>query len=61
MQIVKIIRTIGTDEITETDDNIIIRDLNDGKYYIGDGSDILVEITTDKSNKWAKLFFYGSD
>jgi uncharacterized membrane protein YjjP (DUF1212 family) len=61
MQVVKIIRTVDITELTETDDQFIVRDLVDGKYYIGDGSDVLVEITTDNSNKWAKIFFYGGD
>ena len=61
MQEVKIIRTVDITELSEVADQFIIRDLTDGKYYIGDDSAILVEITTDKSNKWAKIFFYGGN
>lgn len=61
MQEVKIIRTVDITELSEVADQFIVRDLTDDKYYIGDDSAILVEITTDKSNKWAKIFFYGGN
>ena len=43
------------------DNNIFIKDLSTGKLYIGNGSNIVDEIKTDKSNNWAKTFFYGGD
>jgi hypothetical protein len=46
---------ISPDEIT------FVKDLLDGKLYIGDGSNVMNEIKTDKSNNWAKTFFYGGD
>lgn len=61
MQVIKIIRTVDITELSEVNDQFIVRDLIDGKYYIGDDSATLVEVTTDKSNKWAKIFFYGSN
>jgi hypothetical protein len=61
MQVVKIIRTVDITELTETDDRFIIHDLADGKYYFGNINGVPTEITTDNSNKWAKIFFYGGD
>jgi len=61
MQDIKLIRIIDATELTGTEDRFIVHDLQDGKYYFGNGDAILTEITTDNSNKWAKLFLYGSD
>jgi hypothetical protein len=41
------------------DDITFIKDKLDGKLYIGNDTEILDEVKTDKSNNWAKMFFYG--
>ena len=61
MENVRIIRIVDVTEITESEDKFILHDLQDGKYYFGNGNSAPTEITTDNSNKWAKIFFYGSD
>jgi hypothetical protein len=61
MQEIKLIRIVDVTELNGTEDKFIIHDLADGKYYFGNGNDVPTEITTDNSNKWAKMFFYGSD
>lgn len=61
MQEVKLIRIVDVTELTGTEDRFILHDLQDGKYYFGNGDQIPTEITTDNSNKWAKTFFYGGD
>lgn len=61
MEAVKIIKIIDIAELSGTEDVFIIKDLQDGKYYFGNGDEIPTEITTDNSNKWAKLFLYGGD
>jgi hypothetical protein len=43
------------------DDVTFIKDLLDGKLYIGNNTEILDEVKTDKSNNWAKMFFYGGN
>jgi hypothetical protein len=43
------------------DDITFIKDLLDGKLYIGNNTSIMDEIKTDKSNNWAKMFFYGGN
>lgn len=61
MQEVKLIRIVDVTELSGTEDRFIVHDLQDGKYYFGNGDQIPTEITTDNSNKWAKIFFYGGD
>jgi hypothetical protein len=40
-------------------DITLIKDKLDGKLYIGNDTDVMDEIKTEKSNNWAKMFFYG--
>ena len=61
MQEVKLIRIVDVTQLTGTEDRFILHDLQDGKYYFGNGNEVPTEITTDNSNKWAKIFFYGGD
>ena len=61
MQEVKLIRIVDVTQLTGTEDRFILHDLQDGKYYFGNNDDIPTEITTDNTNKWAKIFFYGGD
>jgi len=61
MQVVKIIKIVDITELSGTEDVFIVKDLQDGKYYFGNGDSVPTEITTDNSNKWAKIFFYGGD
>ena len=59
MDQIKLIRIVDATELSGTEDRFIVHDLQDGKYYFGNGDAPLTEITTDNSNKWAKMFFYG--
>lgn len=61
MQEVKFIRIVDVTQISETEDRFILHDLADGKYYFGNINGVPTEITTDNSNKWAKIFLYGGD
>lgn len=61
MQEVKLIRIVDVTQLNGTEDRFILHDLQDGKYYFGNGNEVPTEITTDNSNKWAKIFFYGGD
>jgi len=61
MDQIKLIRIVDVTQLNGTEDKFIIHDLQDGKYYFGNGDLIPTEITTDNSNKWAKIFFYGGD
>lgn len=61
MDQVKLIRIVDVAQLTGTEDRFILHDLQDGKYYFGNGNEVPTEITTDNSNKWAKIFFYGGD
>lgn len=54
-----LIKSIGDPDFENLQDNIIVKDVISGKLYIGDNNDIPNEIKTDKSNNWAKTFFYG--
>jgi hypothetical protein len=40
--------------------NFIVKDIRSGKLYIGNSTLTIDEIKTDKSNNWAKVFFYGN-
>ena len=61
MQEVKLIRIVDVTQLNGTEDRFILHDLQDGKYYFGNGNEVPTEITTDNSNKWAKIFFYGGN
>jgi len=61
MDQVKLIRIVDVTQLNGTEDKFIIHDLQDGKYCFGNGDLIPTEITTDNSNKWAKIFLYGGD
>jgi predicted GIY-YIG superfamily endonuclease len=53
---------IGTDpDFEATPDNIFVKNCNDGKLYIGNNTNVMDEIKTDKSNNWAKMFLYGGN
>ena len=45
----------------EPDQITFVKDLSDGKLYIGNDTGIVNEVKTDKSNNWAKMFFYGGN
>lgn len=45
--------------VISPDDITLIKDKLDGKLYIGNDTNVMDEIKTDKSNNWAKMFFYG--
>ena len=47
--------------VISPDDITFIKDKLDGKLYIGNDTDIMDEVKTDKSNNWAKTFFYGGN
>ena len=60
MENVIIIKTTTDPNFADTTDNLLIKNIADGRLYIGNGTNIADEIKTDKSNNWAKMFFYGS-
>lgn len=43
------------------DQKTFVKDIKDGKLYIGNDTNIMTEIKTDNSNNWAKTFFYGGN
>ena len=61
MENVILVKIIGDPNFEETADNMLVKDIESGKLYIGNFTDIMDEIKTDKSNNWAKMFFYGGN
>jgi hypothetical protein len=59
MENVKFVKILGDPDYEEIPENIILKDANSGKIYIGDIDIKANEIKTEKSNNWAKTFFYG--
>jgi hypothetical protein len=59
MENVIIIKSVGDINYPVTNDKIMIKDIISGQIYMGDSSGVINEIKTDKSNNWAKTFFYG--
>jgi hypothetical protein len=59
MENVILIKTIGVPDFPITKDKIFIKDIASGQIYMGDSSGVINEIKTEKSNNWAKTFFYG--
>lgn len=59
MENVILVKTFIDPDFQEVPDNMLIKNIVDGKLYIGNGTDIVDEVKTDKSNNWAKMFFYG--
>lgn len=61
MENVILVKIIGDPNFDETADNMLVKDIESGKLYIGNFTDKMDEIKTDKSNNWAKMFFYGGN
>lgn len=61
MENVILVKIIGDPNFEETADNMLVKDIESGKLYIGNFTDKMDEIKTDKSNNWAKMFFYGGN
>ena len=61
MENVIIIKVIEDPDFSNLANNILVKNIASGQLYIGNGSNIVDEIKTDKSNNWAKTFFYGGD
>lgn len=61
MENVILVKIIGDPNFEETADNMLVKDIESGKIYIGNFTDVMDEIKTDKSNNWAKMFFYGGN
>lgn len=61
MENVILIKIVGDPDFEETADNMLVKDIESGKLYIGNFTDKMDEVKTDKSNNWAKMFFYGSN
>lgn len=61
MEIIKLIKIDNIESLVDTDNKFIIKNIIDGRLYFGDNEDPLNEIKTDKSNNWAKTFFYGGN
>jgi hypothetical protein len=59
MENVIIIKSVGDINYPVTNDKIMINDIISGQIYMGDSSGVINEIKTEKSNNWAKTFFYG--
>lgn len=59
MENVIIIKSVGDINYPVTNDKIMIKDIISGQIYMGDSSGVINEIKTEKSNNWAKTFFYG--
>lgn len=59
MENIKFVKILGDPDYDEIPDNIILKDVNSGKIYIGDVNLIANEIKTENSHNWAKTFFYG--
>jgi uncharacterized membrane protein YjjP (DUF1212 family) len=54
-----LVKIIGDPDFEQVADNMLAKDIQSGKLYIGNLTDVMDEIKTDKSNNWAKMFFYG--
>jgi uncharacterized membrane protein YjjP (DUF1212 family) len=61
MENVIIIKVVEDPDFNNLANNILVKNIASGQLYIGDGSNVMNEIKTDKSNNWAKTFFYGGD
>jgi uncharacterized membrane protein YjjP (DUF1212 family) len=61
MQELILVKIVGNPNFEEVPDNLIVKDMESGKYYIGNQTNIMDEVKTDKSNNWAKIFFYGNN
>lgn len=61
MEEVKLIKTIDRSELSEVQDRYFVKDFSDQRLFVGDGTEILQEVKTDKSHNWAKIFFYGGN
>ena len=59
MENVILVKIVGDPNFEQVPDNLIVKDVISGKLYVGNLTDIMDEIKTDKSNNWAKMFFYG--
>lgn len=59
MENVILVKIVGEPNFEQVPDNLIVKDVISGKLYVGNLTDIMDEIKTDKSNNWAKMFFYG--
>jgi uncharacterized membrane protein YjjP (DUF1212 family) len=61
MENVILVKIVGDPNFEQVPDNLIVKDVISGKLYVGNLTDIMDEIKTDKSNNWAKMFFYGGN
>jgi len=61
MENVILIKIVGDPDFEQVPDNMLVKDIESGKLYIGNNTEILDEVKTDKSNNWAKMFFYGGN
>jgi uncharacterized membrane protein YjjP (DUF1212 family) len=61
MENVILVKIIGDPDFEQVTDNMLVKDIESGKLYIGNLTDIMDEVKTDKSNNWAKMFFYGGN
>jgi uncharacterized membrane protein YjjP (DUF1212 family) len=61
MENVILVKIIGDPNFEQVADNMLVKDIESGKLYIGNLTDIMDEVKTDKSNNWAKMFFYGGN
>jgi uncharacterized membrane protein YjjP (DUF1212 family) len=61
MENVILIKIVGDPDFEQVPDNMLAKDIESGKLYIGNQTNIMDEIKTDKSNNWAKMFFYGGN
>jgi len=59
MENVILIKIVGDPDFEQVPDNMLAKDIESGKLYIGNQTNIMDELKTDKSNNWAKMFFYG--
>jgi uncharacterized membrane protein YjjP (DUF1212 family) len=61
MENVILIKIVGDPDFEQVPDNMLAKDIESGKLYIGNQTNIMDEVKTDKSNNWAKMFFYGGN
>jgi uncharacterized membrane protein YjjP (DUF1212 family) len=61
MENVILIKIVGDPDFEQVPDNMLAKDIESGKLYIGNQTNIMDELKTDKSNNWAKIFFYGGN
>ena len=61
MEPVILIKTTGTPNFENLPSNMIVKDIQSGQIYTADGNGEIEEIKTEKSNNWAKTFFYGGN